>query len=145
MAVHLDQAELSLPLLLGRVHAEVLRRYTGAARSVGCSIEEWWVLSCLATRDGRPMNEIAEYAGMPNPSLTKVVDRMVGANQVFRRIDPEDRRRTLLYLTVRGQERHAEVAAAVSQAENELFRAAGRTPLGTLSTVLSEIAPALRR
>lgn len=144
MAVHIDQAELSLPLLLGRVHSEILRRYTAAARSVGCPIEEWWVLSCLATRDGRPMNEIAEYAGMPNPSLTKVVDRMVAANQVFRRVDPEDRRRTLLYLTSRGQARHAEVAAVVAEAEAELFQVAGSTPVSTLQTVLTEIAPALR-
>jgi DNA-binding MarR family transcriptional regulator len=143
MAVRVDQAELCLPLLLGRVHAEILRRYTAAARSADCPIEEWWVLSCLATRGGRPMSEIAEYAGMPNPSLTKVVDRMVAANLVFRRVDPEDRRRTLLYLTTRGQEKHTEVAVAVADAEAEMRAAAGEDPVGTLHAVLAGLAPAL--
>jgi DNA-binding MarR family transcriptional regulator len=144
MPASVDQAETALPLLLGRVYQEVARRYSAAARSAGCAIEEWWVLSCLADRDGRPMNEIADYAGMPNPSLTKVVDRMVAGNLVFRRVDPEDRRRTLLYLTERGRENHGVVAGAVSRVESDLAASVGEQTLGTLRAALADISPALR-
>ena len=43
------------------------------------------------------MTEVAEFAMPPAPSLTKVVDRMVSLNLVYRRPDLRDRRRVLIH------------------------------------------------
>jgi len=41
------------------------------------------VLSFLGDGDGHPMTAIAEFAMLPPPTLTKVVDRMVSLNLVL--------------------------------------------------------------
>jgi DNA-binding MarR family transcriptional regulator len=50
------------------------------------------------------MGEIAEHAAIPNPSATRVVDRLVSQSLAFRRSDPQDRRRVLVHLAPRGRE-----------------------------------------
>ena len=48
------------------------------------------------------MGEIAEQLQMNPPTLTKLVDRMVGKSLVQRAADPEDSRRVLVYATDAG-------------------------------------------
>jgi DNA-binding MarR family transcriptional regulator len=48
------------------------------------------------------MGEIAEQLQMNPPTLTKLVDRMVGKSLVQRAADPEDSRRVLVYATDSG-------------------------------------------
>jgi DNA-binding MarR family transcriptional regulator len=69
------------------------------------------------------MTEIAEYAMVPAPSLTKLVDRMVADNLVYRRADPGDRRRVLLYVAERGRALHERAAHRLS-ADQAAFRGA---------------------
>ena len=38
--------------------------------------------------------------------MTKVIDRMVANNLVYRRVDPADRRRVLVFLSARGRAAH---------------------------------------
>jgi DNA-binding MarR family transcriptional regulator len=52
------------------------------------------------------MTEAAEFAMLPAPTLTKVVDRMVSLNLVYRRPDLRDRRRVLIYSAARGRRLH---------------------------------------
>jgi DNA-binding MarR family transcriptional regulator len=133
----------ALPLLLGRVYAEVLRRYADALRTVECTAEEWWVLTFLAREGGRPMHEIAEFAGLPKPTLTKVVDRMVAGNLAYRRVDVADRRRVLVSCTVRGLETHARARTAVDAVEADLERLVGGAPLAALRDALDEVGTRL--
>ncbi|WP_328306823.1 MarR family winged helix-turn-helix transcriptional regulator [Actinomycetospora sp. NBC_00405] len=135
--------DLALPLLLARLYDEVLRRYNEALRTVGCTAEEWWVLTFLAREGGRPMHEIAEFAGLPKPTLTKVVDRMVAGNLAYRRVDVTDRRRVLVSCTVRGLETHARARGAVGAVEADLERLVGGAKLAGLRDALAEAASRL--
>jgi DNA-binding MarR family transcriptional regulator len=83
------------------------------------------VLRLLADGTGHGMREVADYAMLPPPTLTKAVDRLVAANLVYRRADRHDRRRVLHHLTARGRRLHARLAGRLS-------------PTGTVGQVLQD-------
>ncbi|MEY9856473.1 DNA-binding MarR family transcriptional regulator [Catenulispora sp. GAS73] len=98
-----------------RRQAAVLR-----AEAEDCSIEQWRVLNLLADGDGHTMTELAEHALLPAPTATKLVDRLVTDNLVYRHPDPADRRRVLVHAADRGRELHARLAAALARAEADV-------------------------
>ncbi|MFI6495594.1 MarR family winged helix-turn-helix transcriptional regulator [Streptomyces sp. NPDC050564] len=108
-------------------HAErcLGRRLAAMLAEEGCSVDEWRVLSAVADGQGHSMSEIADHALMPAPTLTKLVDRMVAGNLVYRRPDPDDRRRVLLYLTARGRILHQRAAHRVRSDQTRLLDAIG--------------------
>ncbi|WP_194922405.1 MarR family winged helix-turn-helix transcriptional regulator, partial [Catenulispora rubra] len=65
-----------------RRQAAVLR-----AEAEDCSIEQWRVLNLLADGTGHTMTELAEHALLPAPTATKLVDRLVTNNLVYRHPD----------------------------------------------------------
>ena len=54
------------------------------------------------------MTMVADHVLLLAPKLSKLVDRMVSANLVLRRADPEDRRRVLIVASARGRRALAE-------------------------------------
>lgn len=131
---HADLAQL-----LSQVERRVTARLARALSDGGVPIEEWRVLACLASGPGRPMSEVAEFAMLPAPSLTKVVDRMVAANLVYRGVDSRDRRRVLVFLTPRGRTLHRRVARLVEDGQAQLQEACGAQTLGELSQLLARV------
>ncbi|WP_158166338.1 MarR family winged helix-turn-helix transcriptional regulator [Mycolicibacterium smegmatis] len=66
-------------------------------------IDGWRVLGSLRSGDGFTMSDISLALSIPPPTLTRVVDRLVDAGFVLRRVDVMDRRRVLIYLSARGK------------------------------------------
>jgi DNA-binding MarR family transcriptional regulator len=69
----------------------------------GLTFEQWQVLAALSERPGLRMTELAEFACLPAATLTRHVDHLAGLALVIRRIDPADRRRAVVALSVRGE------------------------------------------
>lgn len=110
-----------LPRLLAAVERKVSGRLAATLQSAGSSLEQWRILCLLADNRGHTMTELADYALLPAPTLTKVVDRMVAANLVHRRVDENDRRRVLALLTPRGRKVYRSLQRTVERQESELF------------------------
>lgn len=112
--------------LLSRTQHHLTTRVAAALREQRSSLEEWRVLSLLADGSGHSMTEVAEFSLMPAPSATKLIDRMVSGNLVYRRVDPADRRRVLVFLSARGRATHRRlrpvVDAAIDTADDEPLR-----------------------
>jgi DNA-binding MarR family transcriptional regulator len=125
---------------LRQVQSRLEARLADVLAGEGMTVAEWWVLDCLAETPGRPTSEVAAHALLPGPSLTKVVDGLVDRNHVYRRNDSADRRRLLLFPTVRGMQRHAEVRAVVDSAAEDLAEAVGVDAVDGLYRALREVA-----
>ena len=91
-----------LGLLLERASRVVAERLSRSIGRAGITSDHWRVLRHLADEAGHPMGEIAERLEMNPPTLTKLIDRMVGGSLVQRAADPEDSRRVLVYATDAG-------------------------------------------
>jgi DNA-binding MarR family transcriptional regulator len=96
--------------LLSQAERRVTGRLSAALEAEGLTLAQWRVLSLLCDAAGHTMTEAAEFAMLPAPSLTKVVDRMVSLNLVYRRPDLRDRRRVLIYSSARGRRLHQRLA-----------------------------------
>ena len=138
MASAVTQADLAQ--MLSQVERRVTARLVRLLNDGGVSLEEWRVLSCLAGGPGRPMSEVADFAILPAPTLTKVVDRMVAANLVYRGVDSRDRRRVLVFLTSRGRTLHRRLARVIEDGQAELREACGAEALVELAQLLARVA-----
>ncbi|MYS23905.1 DNA-binding transcriptional regulator, MarR family [Streptomyces sp. DvalAA-14] len=128
--------------LLSHAERRLVQRLAAVLAAEGCAVEQWRVLSAVADGAGHPMTEIAEYALLPAPSLTKLVDRMVADNLVYRRPDPGDRRRVLLHLAARGRILHQRAAHRVAE-DRAALRAALPADPDELARSLAELVEAL--
>jgi DNA-binding MarR family transcriptional regulator len=129
-------AELDLARALTLVERSVVLRLGQALKEQGTTLEEWRVLSFLGDGTGRAMTEVAEFALLTAPTLTKVVDRMVSLNLVLRRVDDEDRRRVLVFASERGSEALTRWTAAVEREQEHIVTALGTEETALLRTLL---------
>jgi|SRR5579875_2814756 len=111
--------------LLSQAERQVTQRLREMLLAEGCSLERWRVLQLLGDGKSHSMSELAEFALLPAPTLTRLIDRMVSDNLLYRRIDERDRRRTLVHLTQRGEALCRRVTKAVQRHHTELAAAVG--------------------
>lgn len=88
--------------LLTRSHRQLTARLTAELKPVGISIDMWLVLGLLSEKAGRSMTEISGCLSLNLPTATKLVDRMVSDNLVYRRAHNKDRRRVMIFASDRG-------------------------------------------
>src|SRR5918995_1117174 len=116
----------SLLQLLSHTQHHLTTRVAATLREQRSSLEEWRVLSPLSDGAGHSMRGGAEFALMPAPSATKLIDRRVSGNLVYRRVDAHDRRRVLVFLSARGRAAHRRlrpvVEASIDSADEEPLR-----------------------
>ncbi len=67
------------------------------------TIPQYYILSLLAQRDGRPFKELAEALACRRATITGIVDTLEKKGLVRREPHPDDRRSTLAWLTEAGQ------------------------------------------
>jgi DNA-binding MarR family transcriptional regulator len=104
--MRVDRRDEDLAHLLSQAERRVTERLSARLEAEGLTLAQWRVLSLLSDGTGHTMTEAAEFAMLPAPTLTKVVDRMVSLNLVYRRPDLRDRRRVLIYSAARGRRLH---------------------------------------
>ncbi|MFC5993019.1 MarR family winged helix-turn-helix transcriptional regulator [Pseudonocardia hispaniensis] len=135
----------TLGRLLHQVQHQMSRRIETVLRESTDSptLDQWRVLDLLADGGGHPMSEIAGYARVPAPTLTKIVDRLVDAALVYRRVDDADRRRVLVYLAEHGRRLHDRLAPEVAAAEQAVADELGADDAARLRTLLARLADRL--
>jgi DNA-binding MarR family transcriptional regulator len=126
--------------LLSRAEHRAVRRLAAALEAEHCSVEQWRALAFLADQ-GRTMTDLADYALLPAPTATKLIDRMVADTLAYRRPDPADRRRVLVYLTERGMLLYGRTQAIVRREQDHLQ--AVLDDAGELAVRLAHLADAL--
>jgi len=103
------------------------------------SIEGWRALGALRSGDGFTMSDISSALAIPPPTLTRLVDRLVDAGFVLRRIDATDRRRVLIYLSARGKTKVRKLAKRETLLKAALIDEFGEDTAGQLTRTLARI------
>lgn len=109
-----------LASLMARTGRKVNNRLTAKLRTVGLSLDAWLVLNILVTEGGRSMGEIAEALVLNLPTATKLIDRMVNDNLVYRKPHHEDRRIIEIFPSDAGVIRHEVARKLVAKEQNAL-------------------------
>ena len=79
------------------------------------------LLFVLQERDGRIMSELGQIIGVDNSAITGLVDRLEKAELVKRKLNPEDRRSLLIYITPGGR-KEAKKAEAIIRSVNSIIK-----------------------
>jgi len=98
---------------LSQAESQVTRHLKALLTDADCTVDEWRVLVLLADGLGHPMREVSDFSMLPAANTTRLIDRMTSANLVHRRVDPDDRRRVLVFMTPRGRKRYDVLAPIV--------------------------------
>lgn len=131
----------ALAIAVNRLHGATVRAYNAATREIGLPFEQWLVLDEVARREAATMGELARSLGNNISTLTRIVDRMVGASLIYRSVDPADRRRVVLVVTEEGRSKleavHARAAAGlIPDAASERAVADGLRALSALTRAI---------
>jgi DNA-binding MarR family transcriptional regulator len=115
-------AAVELVELLDQVDRAVDATVLPATSAEGVSREGWRVLLLLARGGGRSMGEVAERTGVPAPTATRVVNRLVSDGLAQRFTDPDDRRRVLVQLAPQGGQVVARITHRLSASRRDELR-----------------------
>lgn len=96
-------------VLSGEFHQQLRRR--------GVSVPVWRVLASLVGSKGETVTGLAEVCLLQQPTMTKLLDRMVRDELVVRSQDARDRRVVRVALTPKGESLAAELTHAAKQHE----------------------------
>lgn len=118
-------SRVGLSELLSRVESQATGRLAELLAGADIGVEEWRVMTLLSDGLGHPMTETAQSVMLPAPTVTRLIDRMVADNLVYRRADEWDRRRLLVYMTDRGRALYERLKPLVSRHEQALVEAMG--------------------
>lgn len=103
-----------VPLVMRAIRAEMRSN-----RKAELSVPQFRVLSYVHRRGSTSLSDIAEHMGLTLPSMSSMVDALVGRRFLDRRPDSQDRRRVAIALTDGGQEAWA---AAHNATRDSLIR-----------------------
>jgi DNA-binding MarR family transcriptional regulator len=108
----------------------------------GVQREEWRVLHVLADEQGRSMGNLALATEMNHPTLTKLIDRLVGKSWVMRNIDPRDSRRVIVFITDLGLQRVDSLSQPLVDSDERWALALGQRKAKQLRKLLGELISA---
>lgn len=101
--------------------------------------EMWTVMTRLMARDGQYQSELAAATYRDRPNMSRILAGMEGRNLVSRRPDPEDRRKTRIYLTPRAREVVASTAPLAMRTRDRLYEGLKKKELKALRRALRTI------
>jgi DNA-binding MarR family transcriptional regulator len=90
-------------------------------RERGVSLPVWRVMAALLARSGETVSGLAKTCLLQQPTMTKLLDRMVRDGLIARSHDPRDRRVVHIMLTPAGQARAAELTAEAVRYEAKVL------------------------
>jgi DNA-binding MarR family transcriptional regulator len=135
----MSRSKPHLGLLLERASRVVADRLTRDIGQDGVTSDHWRVLRHLADGAGLPMGELAERERINPPTLTKLIDRMVGMSLVQRAADLEDSRRVLVYATDAGLEMLGQLQSSVDHHHAALAAVLGERNARQLERLLTTL------
>ena len=100
---------------------------------------QWRALKSIRRREGLSQAELAEHLEMEAIAVGRVIDRLVTADFVVRRADPNDRRRWCLHLTAKASAVTDDMEVLADELRQLALAGVGRAELRTFENVLDRI------
>lgn len=98
---------------------------------------QWRILdSLISAAQGLSMKDLSSLTHTNDSTLTKVVDRMVSDSLVYRRPNPNDRRKIMIHNSSRGKTLHAKLQNDVSSCYNDMFAQLSVQQMHSLQDIL---------
>lgn len=125
-----------------RLQATLLREFTAQDVWAGLSVREYDVLHTLSRNGSRArLGELSEEVYLPQPSLSRLVDRMVARGLLVREQDAHDGRGVVVVLTDAGEAVRREIGGRHAASIAKEFSGLSRAELAELTRLCSKVRP----
>ena len=129
-------------------HVDLLRQVASGLTSrveeilVGSdlTLDQWRVLHTVTERGPLSMSDVSARTRVSGPTLTRIVDRLVGRALLYRNVDAADRRRVVVHAAERGRALSRSLAPRIAEAEREGLAALSAAETRTLRRLLERLA-----
>lgn len=128
-----------LAALLAQASHRVSREFHRLALEAGVPVAEWRILASLTGADALPVGRLAELVLVPQPTLTRQLDRMARKGLVERVGDASDRRLALVHTTPAGDALAARLVRLARTHERQVLAPFGQARAEALKRMLVEI------
>jgi DNA-binding MarR family transcriptional regulator len=108
--------------LLARASHTISAEFHASLRRAGLTVPVWRVLASLSGAEPQTVTGLADACLLQQPTMTKLLDRMVRDGLVRRLPDPRDRRVVRIELTPKGQELVKEPLEAAKRHEAQVIQ-----------------------
>ncbi|MEL6391364.1 MAG: MarR family transcriptional regulator [Bacteroidota bacterium] len=126
---------------LDRASKLLKQTYLRSFRELGSdlSTEQWVLLDILYKEDGVSQAELASNSYKNAPTVSRIIDLMVGKNLLQRRRFPNDRRRYRIYLTTAGKELYEKLLPKVEELRQQTWSGLNEHDYEELKRILSQV------
>jgi MarR family transcriptional regulator, transcriptional regulator for hemolysin len=101
--------------------------------------EQMFILFKLYEKEGQPQAELADKALNDHPNVTRLLDALEKHSLIARRADPEDRRKSLIFLTEESQALMARLLPLAIEERRRLFKGITQQELDLFENVLKRV------
>jgi DNA-binding MarR family transcriptional regulator len=142
---HLLPIDSSLFFKLVRVVNLTARPFVDSlAKTHQLSLNEWRAMVVLASHPGVAAREIAEHTGLDKMSVSRAIAALDRHRRVRKEADPQDARRTRLWLNAAGRALFESIGASASQREAQLFGGISATEQQALGKLIDRLIAAVQ-
>ncbi len=111
-----------LPYLLAKASHEISSEFHKEVLAAGVSVMEWRVMASLANGQAKGVNALCATCLTKQPTMTKLVARMIDKGWLARSAHASDRRQSLLRLTPAGDGVLAPLLDAAKRHEAQVLK-----------------------
>jgi DNA-binding MarR family transcriptional regulator len=129
-----------LGYLLGQANHALFKEFDAQVREAGLGSLEWRVLAVLSGESPMAVGQLAHEVLSQQPTVTKLLQRLVAQGWVALHDDPADQRRTLVSITPAGQKKVAPLLRRARAHEAAMLAELSATEVQRLKTQLKRLA-----
>ena len=128
-----------LPYLLARASFSISSEFHAQVEAAGFTVSEWRILASLSGVKQRTVGELADIVLAKQPTVTKMVLRMVDQGLVMRTACTQDKRQAWVSLTVKGKKRVTPLLKKAAVHEKNVLRELGEQQSHELKSILQQL------
>ncbi|MEG3070297.1 MAG: MarR family transcriptional regulator [Peptococcaceae bacterium] len=136
MGIDLDNA---LGFIINRTNTRMKNSLFQKFRGYNITPEQWGVLNRLWVQDGITPKELAELTFKDQPTTVRIVSRLENKELISKKLNPEDNRSILIFLTPKGLELENILIPLGFEALNKAIRGIDKNKIETTKVVLNQI------
>lgn len=129
-----------LGYLLGQANHALYKDFDARVRAAGLSSIEWRVLATLHDGPALTVSALAREVLSKQPTVTKLVQRMVEQGWVQLQADAADQRRTLVVATAAGRRLVKPLVQQARSHEQRMLKALGARDVAALKQLLGRLS-----
>ena len=128
-----------LPYLLARASFSISSEFHAQVEAAGFTVSEWRILASLSGVKQRTVGELADIVLAKQPTVTKMVLRMVDQGLVMRTACTQDKRQAWVSLTLKGKKRVTPLLKKAALHEKSVLSSLGEPQSQALKSILQKL------